>query len=1086
LLPIYQSDTDSGWSGTQSIWTNPTQHSCLNFAGINSSNLSTMTVSSIMNLNTYNPAGSSIPPQIPSQPVPYADSLTSGCSATAGSLPCYRQISDFTSWYTDESGPCAYMAKTGLVSTGLYVQDGDELTISWSGHYSMWPTSASLDTKCSDTDFTKVIGVPLSQALVCGANAATNTSFTLTNNRPGVGTFVPTKPACQKSAALSSGLIMNFQTSTSSNATYVLNGENARTKALFTPHTSTSSGVAAVDRTSSHLHSSYNRCQEYNLASTPISIYGLIGSVADDPSPVLNNPNNSSYSSSCSTYYQTLNSSNCPSGNCALCYYINGSNSDYVFGGIDNAIGTSSSNILNPTYTYSGTIGQNSSGGGYMGSVPSRSLLKISGFDTCTGCFADNTGGQTVNIKWGGCPTKVSDSNVIQYAVASCNLDPTQVYDGSGYNVYTKSMDTITWSMLTLGNVNSINCTEAKCCLYFRYYDPYITQTAENTIGFNTTTPTGNSFPPLLTGGNTVSLKNFYGNAANRFGSFSLSIANNAGFSIPSPPLTGGILQGVIAYINSTIVGTPPNYNDGVIKSFYIAVVSGTSYATNINAFFEFYMAISAILFITGIHKIDLKTLSEHLLKIGFFWMLVTAGGWNTFGSIVLPGIVNGSVNISSAFAISTAATLDSGCPTANPNCHSNMPNGYAQALKNDPSALIGLMVDAPLKYMWGSHILWMKVGALIFSAWWGILFFLVLVLSMIIYSIGLIKITMIYAVTFVGIGVLIFIAPLVIPMMLFEFTSQMFETWWKMLLSYFMQPIMLFAGVSVLNFLTLAVLYSSVSYTICPVCFINIPFFGHNYCLLTIYKLLSAIHNPTQTGFIPANLICSASLFLLLSYAMYEMPSLFTALADQMITGGLSNAGATSDEAFSKVGMDKVDALPATIAAPVNYGIKKYSQMKKFMDSEDGRAVGRALQDLMGGRKRGGIDVNPPSDHTSGTNTSSNNGGSNSRSAGNNEPEHKLVIADPSKAQSGGSAPNTDRKVPENQSSEGKTPNTDTKAPENKSHLEVLGLQPDATPRDIKVAFMKLARTHHPDKGGDADEFKKINTAYAALTGKE
>lgn len=46
----------------------------------------------------------------------------------------------------------------------------------------------------------------------------------------------------------------------------------------------------------------------------------------------------------------------------------------------------------------------------------------------------------------------------------------------------------------------------------------------------------------------------------------------------------------------------------------------------------------------------------------------------------------------------------------------------------------------------------------------------------------------------------------------------------------------------------------------------------------------------------------------------------------------------------------------------------------------------------------------------------------------------------------------------------------------------EVLGLSKDASPDEIKKAYRKLAREHHPDKGGDAEKFKKVQEAYETL----
>lgn len=47
----------------------------------------------------------------------------------------------------------------------------------------------------------------------------------------------------------------------------------------------------------------------------------------------------------------------------------------------------------------------------------------------------------------------------------------------------------------------------------------------------------------------------------------------------------------------------------------------------------------------------------------------------------------------------------------------------------------------------------------------------------------------------------------------------------------------------------------------------------------------------------------------------------------------------------------------------------------------------------------------------------------------------------------------------------------------------EDLGLDENASPTEIKKAYRKLALRHHPDKGGDAEEFKKITGAYEILS---
>ena len=49
--------------------------------------------------------------------------------------------------------------------------------------------------------------------------------------------------------------------------------------------------------------------------------------------------------------------------------------------------------------------------------------------------------------------------------------------------------------------------------------------------------------------------------------------------------------------------------------------------------------------------------------------------------------------------------------------------------------------------------------------------------------------------------------------------------------------------------------------------------------------------------------------------------------------------------------------------------------------------------------------------------------------------------------------------------------------------YYKILGVSRDASADEIKKAFRKLARTNHPDAGGDEEKFKEINEAYEVLS---
>ncbi len=48
----------------------------------------------------------------------------------------------------------------------------------------------------------------------------------------------------------------------------------------------------------------------------------------------------------------------------------------------------------------------------------------------------------------------------------------------------------------------------------------------------------------------------------------------------------------------------------------------------------------------------------------------------------------------------------------------------------------------------------------------------------------------------------------------------------------------------------------------------------------------------------------------------------------------------------------------------------------------------------------------------------------------------------------------------------------------------EVLGIAPGASEQEVRAAFRRFARYHHPDRGGDARSFRAGVEAYQRLLG--
>ncbi len=57
---------------------------------------------------------------------------------------------------------------------------------------------------------------------------------------------------------------------------------------------------------------------------------------------------------------------------------------------------------------------------------------------------------------------------------------------------------------------------------------------------------------------------------------------------------------------------------------------------------------------------------------------------------------------------------------------------------------------------------------------------------------------------------------------------------------------------------------------------------------------------------------------------------------------------------------------------------------------------------------------------------------------------------------------------------------------PATKNYYDILGVKKDASADEVKKAFRRLARKHHPDAGGSEEKFKELNEAHEVLSDPE
>lgn len=67
-----------------------------------------------------------------------------------------------------------------------------------------------------------------------------------------------------------------------------------------------------------------------------------------------------------------------------------------------------------------------------------------------------------------------------------------------------------------------------------------------------------------------------------------------------------------------------------------------------------------------------------------------------------------------------------------------------------------------------------------------------------------------------------------------------------------------------------------------------------------------------------------------------------------------------------------------------------------------------------------------------------------------------------------------------------GYRPGPEKEVPRKRNYYECLGVQPNATPEEIKMSFYELSKVFHPDVGGSLEKQQELAEAYNILKDPE
>ncbi|MDX1924627.1 MAG: type IV secretion system protein [Rickettsiaceae bacterium] len=228
---------------------------------------------------------------------------------------------------------------------------------------------------------------------------------------------------------------------------------------------------------------------------------------------------------------------------------------------------------------------------------------------------------------------------------------------------------------------------------------------------------------------------------------------------------------------------------DGMVKIIFKNIVENPSYHMSVYALTILSLIYYVTMFLLGHSEFKIHEFAILIVKIIAVSTLLTyKGGWDFFNRYLFNFFIDGT-----GYLIYLVQDLYG----------SNSPSDNIVSLLLSPQLYIKL---SALPY----------VGANGTSFGIGIAYVASFLISLIFIAWGLIYTSVVYTTCLLMIGMFIMLAPVILCFILFEQTREIFETWLRSLISYTLQPVVLFAGVMMMALLVKTQIYKNLGFRVC------------------------------------------------------------------------------------------------------------------------------------------------------------------------------------------------------------------------------------------------------------------------------
>lgn len=338
-------------------------------------------------------------------------------------------------------------------------------------------------------------------------------------------------------------------------------------------------------------------------------------------------------------------------------------------------------------------------------------------------------------------------------------------------------------------------------------------------------------------------------------------------------------------------------------EAVYRGIIT-TQFARIVRAMLALYIVLYGIAFVYGMISQPQIDFIIRIVKIAVIIQLISPGSWDFFNTYLFRIFTDGS---------SYLIHVMSNAYSAGPAVTSWTPD----------QPIEWTFLDQTFSQLF-SQATWIKLAGLLFAFPLGLLYLVLIVMTMVAYVSAVAWVILTYLLSLVALSLLIAVAPIFISFLLFTKTAEMFKNWVNQIFSYALRPVVLIALMVIFNYFIVAALLRVLNYGVCWKCLWD----AGGLCLWSFYTpvwpAIWVYNDPVAT--LPVTIID-----ILILLMLTKMLPKIIAYAEKTAAQLSSVPGRLNLTAIAKPQIDSLgDAMKATI------GTDKDSQARRKQAKSD------------------------------------------------------------------------------------------------------------------------------------------------------